>query len=287
MKVCITGASGFIGRSLIQALRLKGHQCIAIRRELLYNNKKELTELLAGCEAVINLAGAPILQRWTEKNKAIIYGSRVLTSRNLAEAIQMLPQASQPKILLSASAVGIYKTGAAHDDTSQLFDQGFTGKVVRDWENASEKLEGTVRRVIFRTGVVLGKQSQTIKKLKPLFLLGLGGKVGSGQQAFPFIHIQDLVTAFAAALTDTNYQGIYNLVAPDAITNAGFTRALGRALNRPVFLPVPSFALKLWYGEAAMLLLKGSFVTPKRLQEAGFQFKYPTIEKALTDITST
>lgn len=286
MKVCITGASGFIGQSLTKTLQQNGIDCISINRSLLYGKTENLAEILINTDAVINLAGAPIIQRWTEKTKAIIYDSRVITTQNLVQAIQLIPPAEQPKIFLSASAVGIYKTGAMHDETSQLFDEGFTSNVVRDWEAASVKLPESIRRVIFRIGVVLGKQSQTIKNLRPLFQLGLGGKVGSGQQAFPFIHIDDLVTAFFIALTNEKYHGIYNLVEPDAITNSDFTHAFARVLKRPAFFPVPPFALKLLYGKAATLLLEGCFVKPARLEQEGFQFNYPTIEKALTEITS-
>ncbi len=286
MKVCITGASGFIGHSLTGALEQRGYACSAIKRSLLYGNGDELADKLEGYDAVINLAGAPIIQRWTTKSKATIYDSRVLTTRNLVQALVMLPEAKRPKTFISASAVGIYKTGMTHDESSLQFDEGFTGKVVRDWEAASEQLSEHMRRVVFRIGVVLGKQSQTIKNLKPMFLAGLGGKVGSGKQAFPFIHIEDLVAAFVEALSNTSYQGIYNLVEPHAITNADFTQAFSYAVKRPAIFPVPPFALKLLYGEAAMLLLEGSFVSPGRLLTAGFEFKYPTIEKALTQIIS-
>ena len=284
MKVGITGASGFIGQQLIDWLKSKRHTCVAIRRDLLYNPENGLADILSGCDAVINLAGAPIIQRWTAKNKRTIYSSRVDTTLNLTETIRKIPVAQRPKVFVSASAVGIYEIGTEHDESSKQFDRGFTGTVVQDWEKASESIPPSTRRVILRIGAVLGKESQTIQQLVPLFKLGLGGKIGSGKQAFPFVHINDLVAAFEAALTDENYSGIYNLVAPKPINNAEFTKCFAQTLKRPALLPAPAFAIRLVFGRASGLLLEGATVIPKRLVKAGFTFSYPTIEKALNQI---
>ena len=284
MKIGITGASGFIGQQLIDSLQSKGHTCVAIKRDLLYNPENGLSDILSGCDAVINLSGAPIIQRWTAKKKRIIYCSRVDTTLNLTETIRKIPVAKRPKVFVSASAVGIYEAGLEHDESSKLFDRGFAGTVVQDWEKASEPIPPSTRRVIFRIGVVLGKESQTIKQLVPLFKLGLGGKIGSGKQAFPFVHINDLVSAFEAALINENYSGIYNLVAPTTIDNAEFTKCFAQTLKRPALLPVPAFAIRLVLGKASGLLLEGATVIPKRLREAGFIFSYPTIGKALNQI---
>jgi len=287
MRICVTGASGFIGQTLIEILEPKRHQCVSVKRRLLYGPADELRNLLTGCDAVINLAGAPIMQRWTTKNKQTIYSSRIETTLNLATALHCIPEKTRPKTFISASAVGIYKSGETHDEYSQLFDSGFTGTIVRDWEKAIESVPKSIRRVIFRTGVVLGKKSQTMKKLVPLFRLGLGGKVGSGKQPFPFIHVNDLSTAFEDALNDTRYNGIYNLVAPDRINNAEFARCLSQKLDRPAFLPVPPFVIRVLYGNASALLLEGANVLPRRLLEAGFDFQYPTIAKSLDQILSS
>lgn len=284
MKIGLTGASGFIGQQLIGSLQSKGHTCVAIKRDLLYHPEKGLADILSGCDAVINLAGAPIIQRWTAKNKQTIYSSRVDTTLNLTETIRKISAAKRPKIFISASAVGIYETGMEHDESSRQFDRGFAGTVVQDWEKASEPIPPSTRRVIFRIGVVLGKESQTIKQLVPLFKSRLGGKIGSGQQAFPFVHINDLVSAFEAALTDENYSGIYNLVAPSPINNAEFTKCLSRTLKCPALLPAPAFAIRLMFGKASGLLLEGATVIPQRLRDAGFTFSYPTIEQTLHQI---
>ena len=286
MKICITGSSGFIGQSLIKMLSSQDHELIPVNRNLLSGPSEGLINRLHGSDAVINLAGAPIMQRWTTKSKKQIYSSRIDTTLKLTDAIREIPEEKRPVIFISASAVGIYQAGITHNESSLMFDRGFTGTVVSDWEKASELLLPSVRRVIFRTGVVLGKESQTMQRLLPFFRLGIGGKIGSGKQAFPFIHIYDLCRAFQLALEDNTLTGIYNLVAPEAISNSQFTHVLANQLHRPAFCTVPAFALKLGLGNASSLLLEGATIVPQRLQKAGFHYQYPTIEKALHEIIS-
>ncbi|WP_372771898.1 TIGR01777 family oxidoreductase [Mangrovibacterium sp.] len=284
MRICITGASGYLGKRLSKSLIKKGHEISSIDRSLLYGDATVLSQHISGADVVINLAGAPIMQRWTSITKQVIYASRVDTTLNLSDAIRQLPVGNRPRTFISASATGLYQSGITHDESSTLMDQGFTGTVVRDWEKASESLPETMRRVIFRIGVVLGKNAQTIKQLLPVFKCGLGGKIGSGKQAFSFIHINDLVSAFEFAISNPELQGIYNLVAPTPTTNTEFTQTLAQRLKRPAIIPVPAFALKLLYGEASHLILSGPKVYPTRLTEAGFVFQYPTIQKALEEI---
>lgn len=280
----MSGASGYIGQKLQDHLTKKGHDCVPIRRELLYQGDRELSDLLAGCHAVINLAGAPIMQRWTDHNKQVIYSSRIDTTLNLAAAIRQLPQSQQPRIFVSASAVGIYSDGATHTEASNDFGDHFAAMVSKHWEKASDTLPPDTRRVIFRIGVVLGRHSQTMAKLLPLFKLGLGGKIGSGRQAFPYIHIDDLVSAFVQAIEDERLSGIYNLVEPQPITNKQFTKAMSKRLKRPALFTVPPFALKALFGQAARMILDGPTVIPQRLQEAGFQFQHPSIEQTIDEI---
>lgn len=286
MEIAVTGAHGYIGEKLIIHLLNKGYKIKPVKRQLLYGDTTKLSEYLSGTKAVINLAGAPILQRWTDKNKQVIYASRILTTQKIAEAINSMPDPLKPEVFISASAVGIYESGITHNEESLLFDNGFVGKTVIDWEQASESLDKSVRRVIFRSGIVLGKESQTIKKLVPIFKSGLGGQIGNGKQPFPFIHIEDLINVFIEGLKNENYDGIYNLVAPENVSNKEFTRVLSKLLKIPAPFVVPAFALKLLYGKAAYMLLESPVVIPEKLIEKQFSFKYPTLKKTLVEILS-
>ena len=285
MKIAITGARGYLGENIIKELEKKDVDIIRVNRHLLYGLPQDLAKLISGCHAVINLAGAPIIQRWTKKNKVIIYNSRVLTTKNLCTAINSLSGNKQPSIYISASATGIYRENATHDESSSKFANNFAARVVDDWEDASEGLDDKIRKVIFRTGVVLGKKSQTISKLKPLFKLGLGAKIGNGKQPFPYIHINDLVNAYSQAIFNKQYVGIYNLVAPEMINNATFTKTFAHAVSRPAFLRVPTFFLILILGKSSQLLCKGSDVIPSRLAKLNFEYEYPTIDQAMDEIT--
>lgn len=283
MKIAISGANGYIASELITELINKGHSIIRISRNSIYNYELLYREL-SGIDVVIHLSGAPILQRWTPRNKSEIIRSRAESSRNIVTAINQLPVGSRPKALISASAVGIYSPDVRHTEHSTNFATDFVGQVVKDWEKASDNLDGTVRKVIFRIGVVLGKKSQTIQKMIPLFKLGLGGKVGSGNQAFPFVHISDVVGAMIWAINTNQVCGTFNLVNPESITNGQFTSELSKKLARPAFFKVPEFALRMVYGQASSLLLKGPIVYPERLLECGYTFKYPDLNSCLTEI---
>ncbi len=286
MKIKITGIHGYLGRIISKQLKQDGHQVAGIIRELLYGSVANLAKELRGCEVIINLAGASILQRWTDKNKKLIYDSRIETTRNLVAAVNQLEVSERPRKFISASAIGIYQSGILHDETSTRFGDNFVGKVVNDWEGQLNGLPVNVQKNIFRIGLVLGKEAKTIKSLLTPFKLGMGGKLGSGKQPFPFIHEKDLVKAFIWAVEELNESGTYNLTAPEQITNAEFTKTLAKKLNRPAFITVPALLLKLFLGEAATLLLENPVVTPKALMEAEFPFKYPTINATLNEIIS-
>lgn len=286
MKVCVAGLSGYIGQNLKSRFEQQGHVVAGIPRALLAGEQAALSAFLANADAVINLAGAPILRRWNARGKQLIYSSRVDSSIALTAALVSLPDAVRPNVLISVSATGIYRSGATHDENSTDFDPGFAAAVVKDWEKASLPASHKMRRVVFRIGVVLGKNSQTITKLLPVFTSGLGGPIGNGRQPFPFVHIDDLTAAFDLALNDSSTTGTYNLVAPEPVSNRQFTRSLARRLNRPALFPVPAFAVKLALGQAASMLLEGATVVPKRLTDAGFRFRYPNIDSALDEIVS-
>lgn len=283
MNIAIAGANGFIARNLISELEADHHTIVPIKRNLLSSPEK-LAVILSDTDVVINLAGAPILQRWTESNKNEIRSSRVDTTRNMVKAINSLPDPSKPRTFISASAIGIYTPEKIHTDQSKSYTENFVGEVVRQWENVSRDLSPKVRRVVFRIGLVLGKESQTIQRLLPVFKLGLGGKIGSGRQPFPFVHIFDVVNAIIWGIQHDRASGVYNLVAPDDIDNKTFTHVLAKSLGRPAIFTVPAFSLKLAYGEASSLLLTSPRVRPQRLISEGFVFLFPDIKSCIAEI---
>lgn len=283
MNIAISGPNGYIAINLIRKLQSVNHHIIKIRRHELYN-LTALSRIISGTDCVIHLAGAPILQKWTNENKNEILKSRTETTQNIVSIINNLPFGERPKTFISASAIGIYKSGFTHSETSTNFSDDFVGQVVKQWENSSGNLDQSVRKIIFRIGVVIGKESETIRKLVPVFKLGLGGKVGNGKQPFQFVHINDVVNAFFWAVQNKEVYGIFNLTAPQNITNSQFTKALAEKVKRPAFFSVPEGALKLVYGEAASLLYESPQAYPARLLEYGYRFKYPDIESALEEI---
>lgn len=284
LQIKITGINGYLGKLISRELMAKGHNVSGIKRELLYGQVSILRTEVINSDIIINLAGAPILKRWTKKNKKTIYESRIKTTTNLVQAINDMEPEERPKKFISASAIGIYQPGLTHDESSNKYEYGFVGKVVQDWEDCLMKLPDSVQTNIFRIGLVLGKNAKTITNLLLPYKLGLGGKIGSGKQAFPFIHEKDLVHAIVWAVEDLSENKITNLVAPEKITNTVFTKQLAKQLNRPAFIPIPELILKLILGKAASLLLVSPVVEPKTLTEYGFEFQFPTIKSALTDI---
>lgn len=285
MKIAISGANGYIAKNLAIKLLALGHEIRPIERNKLYHPEL-LTEIISGTDVVINLAGAPILQRWTKKNKELIFRSRIDATRNIVKCINNLSDHLKPGLFISASAVGIYAPNIFHDEKSNRLADDFTGEVVKAWESSSSDVSPRVRRVIFRIGLVLGKEAKTISNLLPLFKLGLGGKIGSGTQPFPFVHIADVVNVMEWAINNENSKGTYNLVAPENINNQTFTNTLAKQLQRKAIFTVPEVGLKLLYGEAASLLLESPQVYPERLLKEGYNFLYPDIETSLNEIVT-
>ncbi len=280
-KIAITGASGFVGTNLKNIFHQNGHDVIAIKREDLKEVEK-LSNLLDGCDVVVNLAGANIIGRWSEEYKNLLYSSRIGTTRHLFKAIEKTKH--KPKLFISTSAVGIYDNQAVYDEENYHYGEDFLANLCKDWENEALKVQNLgVRTVIFRFGIVLGDGGALAKMLLP-FKLGLGGTIGNGKQAFSFIHIEDLKNAFEFALENESLEGIYNMTAPTPTTNYGLTKALGNSLHRPTLLPVPTFVLDLIFSEGSKVLTDGQSVIPKRLQEAGFEFQFKTIEDAIENL---
>ncbi len=277
----ITGASGFVGTNLQELFKSKGLNVIAIRRDELKDIDK-LTSIIEQSDIVINLAGANIINRWSESYKKILYASRIDTTQILVEAIDKADK--KPELFISTSAVGIYKNSSCYDEEVFELEDDFLARLCKAWETSALRAsEYGVRTAIFRFGIVLGKGGALKKMLTP-FKLGIGGTIGDGKQDFSFIHIEDLLNAYEYIFENDNLDGVFNLTAPTPTTNLGLTKALGKTLHRPTFLPVPQFVLNLIFSEGAKVLTDGQCVKPKRLLENGFEFKYKTIEDAIRNL---
>lgn len=292
MRVIISGASGLIGTALSQRLRADGHDVAALVRrtasgpnEVQWDPAKGVlaAEALAGFDAVVNLAGAGIGDhRWTPAYKLEILQSRVKGTTLIAERIAECSQ--RPTVLLSGSAVGFYGVSetAEFDESSPVGD-GFLADVCRQWEAAAGAASEAGTRVAFlRTGIVLSKKGGALKKLLPLFKLGLGGKFGHGRQWWSWVSMTDQVGAIAHLL-NAPVSGPVNITGPAPTTNSEFTKTLGKVMHRPTLVPVPSFGPKLLLGSelADSLLFTGQKVQPRALQASGYVFQHPTAEAAL------
>jgi len=283
MKIAVSGSNGYIAKNLIPELEEANHKVTRIQRSEL-SDVDQLTKNLSDVDVVISLAGAPILTRWTKANKSEIIWSRIDSTQNIVHAINRLPEGNRPGLFISASAIGIYSPDKVHTEESTSFSNDFVAEVVKNWENASDDLNPDVRKVIFRIGLILGKEAKTIQSLIPVIKLGLGGKIGSGKQPFPFIHIVDAIRAICWSIENKNARGIYNLVAPENIDNKTFTKTLAKFLNRPAIFTVPEFILKIVLGEASTLLLQSPQVYPQRLLNEGFTFNFPDIHSTIKEI---
>ena len=292
MKIAITGSGGLVGTALKKYFSARGDdvwplmRSAASEREIFWNPAKGQIERekLEGLDAVIHLAGANIAgRRWSAAYKKTILASRVQPTRLLCEALAGLTQ--KPKVLLSASAVGYY---GAHNPAEGVLEgtpagNDFLAGVCRDWEEAATPATGAgIRTVAMRFGVVLSVKGGALKKMLPAFQLGLGGPLGSGKQMMSWVALAEIPKVAEFLLANESMSGPVNVVAPAPVTNACFTQALGKALKRPAFLPVPAFAVKLLFGEMGeSLLLNGAAVLPGKLKEAGYSFRYPDIDAAL------
>lgn len=283
MKVAICGYSGLIGQAVAGLFGAQGHQVIAIKRRDLAQGVEHLRQMLSGTDVLINLAGAPILRRWTKSGKKQIYDSRILTTRLLTETVNsmVLP----PSVFISASAVGIYNNIDVHDEFSSNFAGGFLSEVCQAWEAEALQLKpGKSRLVILRLGVVLSSKGGALKQMLLPFRMGMGGRIASGKQAFPWVHINDVTAAMFWAAQNPIAKGIYNLTAPGLVTNEVYTKALANTINRPALLPIPVWALRLVFGDASDVLVSGQHVVPQRLLADGFVFSFSLIHDALGDL---
>ncbi|MDP6922739.1 MAG: TIGR01777 family oxidoreductase [Lutibacter sp.] len=292
-SVLISGGTGFIGKSLQKKLHQKGHRVKVLSRYRSNNSSHYYWDVAAGfveeaalqnTDFIIHLAGAGIAdKRWTIRRKAVLTESRVDSAKLLLEKVRTLGLPIQG--FIAASGIGYY--GA--NTTDKIYSEGdeagkdFLGTLCEEWEVASLAFEASgIRTAIFRTGIVFANEQGAFQKINNLIRKGLGAPLGTGQQYMPWIHLEDLCTMYVTAVEDPGIRGIYNAVAPEHLTNKALTLLLSASLNRKIWLPaVPSCLLRLRYGEMADLLLEGSRVSATKIQEAGIDFNYPTLGKAL------
>jgi hypothetical protein len=304
MRVFITGGTGLIGSRLIPRLRQRQDEVVVLTRRAAAARAKmpdctivegdatqpgPWQEAVAGCDAVVNLAGESIFaRRWSDDFKRVLFDSRVKSTVNVVEALGRNPRMASGagKVLVNASAVGYYgpRGDEEIDETTPPGDD-VLARICVEWEAAAWAAESHgVRVCTVRTGVVLDREGGALAQLLTPFKLGLGGPAGSGKQWLPWIHHADEVGILLLGLDNPAATGPMNATAPNPVTNREFGKALGRALHRPAFFPTPGFVLRLTLGEVATVVLDGQRVLPRRVQELGYSFQFPTIDAALADI---
>lgn len=292
MRILITGASGLVGSELQKSLAAKGHELLlASRSEPKGANDIQWTveegfaepERLEGIDAVVHLAGESVSGlRWTEEKKKAIRDSRVLGTRSVVEAISKLKD--KPKVFVAASAIGFYgERGDEELNESSNAGEGFLADVAKAWEGEARRAEDAgIRTVLLRTGIVLSKDGGALGTMLLPFKLGVGGVVGSGKQWMSWISLYDHVRVIEYVIENENIRGAVNAVSPHPVTNEEFTKTLGEVLYRPTILPLPEFAVSMVFGEMGdALLLASTKVMPKRLTDAGFEFKYSQLKPAI------
>ena len=288
MRVVLTGASGLIGSRLAARLSARGDEIVALGRERGWDPVAGPTpaELLAGADAVVHLAGENIAQRWSPAVKKRILESRAGGTANLLGGLAAAEP--RPRVLVCANAVGYYgNRGEELLGESAAPGADWLAAVCVAWQEAALRAEELGLRVcVLRTGVVLDRHGGALAKMLPAFKAGVGGPVAGGRQFMPWIHLDDLAQLYVAAIDDERYSGPVNAVAPEAVRNAEFSHALGRALHRPALAPVPGIALRLLYGEMAQIVTDSQNAAPRRLDELGFAYAHPGLGEALADALS-
>jgi len=306
MKIAISGATGFVGSRLVERLHTEGHRILVLTRNPTFAQKVfpspafpnleiiaytpivsgAWQDTIAGCDGVVNLAGEPIAEgRWTPERKQEILNTRKLGTQKIVEAIAK--SQPQPSVLVNTSAIGYYGTSeTASFDEDSANGKDFLAQVCQEWEAEARKLKDTnVRLVILRFGIILGNGGALGKMITP-FKLFAGGPIGTGQQWFSWIHLDDIVSLIIQALTKSTMEGVYNGTAPQPVSMNDLSTTMGKVMNRPSWLPVPGFAIEAILGDGAKVVLEGQQVLPKRTLESGFEYQYPNLQSALTQILS-
>jgi len=297
MKIVIAGGTGFVGSALIKLLQDNGHDVFVLTRhhsrlengihyvQWLQQHEQPLP-FLEGADAFVNLAGVSLNDgRWTKKQKKAIYWSRMNATLELVKIMDLLT--SKPKVLINASAVGIYPTStdAVYHEDFMDYAHDFLGTTVHDWERHAKRAESLGIRVAFaRFGVILGRNSGALPPMLLPYQMYIGGTIGSGEQWLSWVHIDDVVRAIYFAIINENIRGPFNITAPNAMRMKEFGQTIAEVMGRRHWMPVPSFAMRLALGEQSSLVLEGQHVLPTVLQQHHFTFKYPVLKQALEDL---
>jgi len=283
MKICLTGGTGFLGSRITQFFKGNNFEVVNISRNDFKGSTETIVKKIEGADMLINLAGAPVLKKWTSTYKKTIRDSRIETTKKLVDAIKQVQK--KPSIVLSSSAVGIYDDIYEHDEFSDRLGDDFLANVCKEWEASLAPLAALdIKLAVMRIGVVLDHTQGAFAKMLPSFKMGVGAMVGDGMQSFPCIHINDFLSAIWYILKNPNSTGVYNLVAPDLVSNQYFSKMLGKKLHRPVIFKANKFLMKLMFGDGANVLLKGQKVKPQRLLDLDFYFQFPTVDSIIDDL---
>lgn len=282
MNILVTGFNGFLGQEVKLFFESAGHTVQGIPRQVLMNGGVLLDEMVALADVVINLAGASLFHRWTDDYKQVILSSRQLGTRNIVDAINRTTGDKEPgtgvRLLINASATGIYPAGAYCDEGTEETGSDFLADVVRAWEKEAVRVRD-VRVVILRFGVIAGSGGGVVRTLMPLIRLHLGVVVGDGQQPFPVIHVDDVTGFMLYAVNQGNIEGIYNMVTPEETDYNGFVKALSRICRSWITFSIPEGVLKLVVGSLSAILTQTAHVVPRRLLESGYQLKCRNVEE--------
>jgi hypothetical protein len=290
-RVTLTGATGRLGSLLVNELTRRGDEVTILSRSpdkgVAYDpmNAPAPPEALAGRDAVVHLAGEDIAQRWNDESLKRIKDSRMVGTRNLVAGLAQADP--RPKALISASAVGYYGNRPDPIDEDAPPGDDVLADVCIAWEREADKAQELGLRVVkVRTGVVLDRHGGALEKMLLPFRLGVGGPVAGGRQPLPWIHYEDVVGIYLRAIDDDAWSGPVNATAPEPVSNRDFSKALGRALHRPAFAPIPGFAIKLLYGGMAQLVTEGQYARPRRTIDLGYEFRHPDLDEALRSALS-
>lgn len=291
MKVLITGATGFVGSAVASSLTARGNEVVGVSRSahgvshgIRTITWSDLDREMSTIDAIVNLAGETIAGRWTDKKKKAIHDSRINGTRALVDAMKNASR--KPRVLVSASAVGVYGETFEEVDESAPAGNDFLARVCVEWEAEADRAVALGVRVVRpRLGLVLGRGGGVIKELAPMYRAALGGPIGGGQQWWSWVHLRDVVGIITAALDSDTWHGPVNAVA-GAVTQREFAKTLGEAVGRPAVVPTPAFALRLAFGEGADPILLGQRVVSRRAASLGYAFALPALRSALDEALS-